>query len=799
MIEKIKIKQFGGIQNKEIELKEGLNVILGNNETGKSTFMQALFYLLFQNAKYLKTHKSFIEKAIPYPDGDMAQAVLLMNVGDEQWKLEKIWSNKRPMVSLHRGESILTDEEEIQAQLASILPYGEGTYAHIIFSSQEAFKKIFENIKKDNASYNQIKDLSKRLSIELSGLSVNAYQETLKKHYKELTSHWDMENQRPEGNRGIDNPYKKEVGKILGFYYEKENLKDKIQKSEINEDQIAALTEKLQKIKEELAETGKQRKNDELMEDDLRKYEQVRKEKKQQEKELTILTESYSRWGALELTELSLNQQLKEFSIKLEKVESEKQQRDRYEVLQGYQKKIKEAEIIEHTLQEAEQQLASVKVFTAEHKKQYEELMAELKFNRAKLEAVSMEFHVQRGQISLITSEEETCILQEGEKKTSHGYGKIIWEEDTQIEIKSLHLDVDRLRQEQQRIKESLDRLYNILELSEESEILKNFATYSVVSKTIEENKIKQKLLSFDFDREAITQELKNYAPQSIREKSILEQEYARLIEEQQVLSKQWDKIIYEKETLEKTYETKEKLLSLMMEQNYQVKKLEESIKAFTDKGITYEGDYDQFATDLRQLREKEKRLLYEESDVKQSLVEHEVQRPEISVEEMNELHQDLALNFEKALDQAKKISKIIEIFQETCYDLEKNSEGTLAAEFSHNLSYITQGKYNAIEMSDLDNLLIKSSDNMRNLNILSEGTFEAVILAFRLAVINQLSNGKKDFTILDDCLLNMDRDRQKRSAELIREHAKNSQVIFTTCNKEMAELLSENANLIQL
>ena len=36
-IKSVKTRQFAGIKNKEVEFEEGLNVLVGNNETGKST------------------------------------------------------------------------------------------------------------------------------------------------------------------------------------------------------------------------------------------------------------------------------------------------------------------------------------------------------------------------------------------------------------------------------------------------------------------------------------------------------------------------------------------------------------------------------------------------------------------------------------------------------------------------------------------------------------------------------------------------------------------------------------------
>ena len=53
-IEKIKINSFGNLQEKEIELKEGINIIQGENESGKSTllkFITTMFYGISKNKR----------------------------------------------------------------------------------------------------------------------------------------------------------------------------------------------------------------------------------------------------------------------------------------------------------------------------------------------------------------------------------------------------------------------------------------------------------------------------------------------------------------------------------------------------------------------------------------------------------------------------------------------------------------------------------------------------------------------------------------------------------------------------
>jgi predicted ATP-dependent endonuclease of OLD family len=51
IISRITLSPFAGIPHLDIDFTDGLNVILGANETGKSTVFHALYNVLFTEAK----------------------------------------------------------------------------------------------------------------------------------------------------------------------------------------------------------------------------------------------------------------------------------------------------------------------------------------------------------------------------------------------------------------------------------------------------------------------------------------------------------------------------------------------------------------------------------------------------------------------------------------------------------------------------------------------------------------------------------------------------------------------------
>ena len=78
-INKIYISAFGGLKDFTLELNDGLNVIYGNNEDGKSTvfaFIKAMFFGTGRNTKALSD--SIRLKYTPWDGSTMAGRIFLL-------------------------------------------------------------------------------------------------------------------------------------------------------------------------------------------------------------------------------------------------------------------------------------------------------------------------------------------------------------------------------------------------------------------------------------------------------------------------------------------------------------------------------------------------------------------------------------------------------------------------------------------------------------------------------------------------------------------------------------------------
>jgi len=95
-IESVRVQEFGPIDRLSVSLDEGLNVISGPNETGKSTLMRAIWFALTRRSTSQATEIRSIE---PNNGGTPAVEVCL-RVDGARYALEKVFNGQRGRTSL---------------------------------------------------------------------------------------------------------------------------------------------------------------------------------------------------------------------------------------------------------------------------------------------------------------------------------------------------------------------------------------------------------------------------------------------------------------------------------------------------------------------------------------------------------------------------------------------------------------------------------------------------------------------------------------------------------------------------
>lgn len=179
-IKRLYIKSFGSLADRELSLSDGINVIFGNNETGKSTFLSFFRFIFFGAKKQRGKELSFRDKYMPWDGSDMSGEIeFSMNGAD--YSLSRTVSasgRKKSAVLINKttGDTLDIDGDEIgkelfgiseQAFLKTLFLGAEGAQ---ITSDGEILTKI-SNVAKsgdDKVSYQTICDSINNSVAELS-------------------------------------------------------------------------------------------------------------------------------------------------------------------------------------------------------------------------------------------------------------------------------------------------------------------------------------------------------------------------------------------------------------------------------------------------------------------------------------------------------------------------------------------------------------------------------------------------------------------------------------------------------
>ena len=244
----IRSDQFAGIKDIDIELTDGINLILGENETGKSTLIELIYQTLFRGDKLDgRKDKGFMERFFPVPsesgvNGDCIDGTLIFEGNDGQYKLSREWDVRGGTASglVMPDRTRLKGAAKIDEVLSRELGYGQGIYNEVVFASQEreyaAIRHLLEETLPSKASgdpslMGELRSAVANAMLESGGVDVSELEEAIARKIEEYGSNWDDSTAygEPAGGRarhGLSNPWKKKVGKVLEAYYTKE-LKSK--------------------------------------------------------------------------------------------------------------------------------------------------------------------------------------------------------------------------------------------------------------------------------------------------------------------------------------------------------------------------------------------------------------------------------------------------------------------------------------------------------------------------------------------------------------------------------------------
>lgn len=141
-----------------------------------------------------------------------------------------------------------------------------------------------------------------------------------------------------------------------------------------------------------------------------------------------------------------------------------------------------------------------------------------------------------------------------------------------------------------------------------------------------------------------------------------------------------------------------------------------------------------------------------------------------------------------------------LEVLEESFYEVRRGYGGELQKQTQAIFSALTNGRYNSVSVSDGLEMSVEQTDvfGTRDLDFLSLGTTHQAYLSLRLAIVKLISKDDALPLFLDDSLSQYDDTRAERAMQFLKEFCAGSQGILFTCHNSICEIAREQGIEIQ-
>lgn len=782
--------QYAAAHNQSVSFAPGINVILGNNETGKSTMITGIYDTLVAGSKLdLRRDRIFIEQRFPSDGGNRIDGTVCMEIAGKEVLIEKTWDKTNK-----KYETVLDNkyyDSEAEEKIKELLEYNKSIYNNIVFGRQNNEAAIldwfysFIDGQNGNAEESVI-EAREKISGAFSaagGISEDLFLQKLDKRIDELSSRWNISLNAPEKNRGIKNPWMSGVGEILEAYYDLQKQKEKIDNAEYMISNIMQLEETLDKKKAQQKQLKKELQD--LMESqkDVENKEIYSQRKKEHEASVINLEHIKQEWLEL-LNEIPV---LNRLSEELE----EKQKRKCKEELRARLDKISALGEQKDKLQAA---LAGMDDIT-EDTEECRNLSNKIKTIRGTLGSAKLHTNIKMlsaNEGKITTADKEEIQIDGEYNEDVNGFVKILIPGIAEIMVSPQDVDITGLEKQ---ITEKQGKLDNILEkykITDISGLYKKEDEYWKNKRDFD--KLENELLNL-LNGETAKELEEKWQSISINNETDVRDGIEEEI--QDVLSGKRVKTIEERiavvQSIIDKYENEYNSISVLDGKISQTKNELSEIESRLDNMGSVTLSQKEFN------REKERITFLLDGSNGKSGLEYEIEElvlergsnianaEGIDLDIMKQEEKNLQEIFEQKKSLYYQYSKIKEDF-ESIKEQQSDKFDVFYDLFNEYLGIVTGGQV------QMDDGILKSSSNiLKNQELLSRGTKQTILLAFRLALLKYYYQDESGILVLDDVLLDMDPERREQSVKLLQEFAKDNQIIFTTCDPQIAEMLGGN------
>ena len=248
---KIRLYPFAGVIDKTFEFQDGLNIVCGPNEAGKSTLMKAIqAVLLIKTNLTPNNFKKTIDSYLTInPNGNISDTICIdleFESSGEKYYLSKKWNINKPSSSLKKeNEAAIQDDTNVQNKLNELINVNESTLKEVLFVDQNKIAGTLKSLAQSPEVTNAVDNLITNALLNTSGIQPGLLTEKLNEKFNELTQNWNLDTNSPtlgdKGKGGYDNRRAMNVGKILSQAYIIKDLESELENANNHERKLNQL------------------------------------------------------------------------------------------------------------------------------------------------------------------------------------------------------------------------------------------------------------------------------------------------------------------------------------------------------------------------------------------------------------------------------------------------------------------------------------------------------------------------------------------------------------------------------
>jgi uncharacterized protein YhaN len=785
--------QFAGVLNKvyppEGSFSDGINIVYGPNESGKTTMVNLLSRLMFQSVNIdRRSDKEFVQQCFPtvkrtgHP-GDFVDGTLSFQGEQGIYRLTKEWGKRSSCVLELPDHSKIADPAKISDILAKELLYSEGLFDSVIFPSQQgsdrALKVLLNASQKGNEkdiadTRQEILSVIQQAFVESGGASIEGLGAEIENQVSDLEGkHWDATQNVPKRNVSGAR-WSRDKGAILTAFYELEDAETKRCQIEALEHEIDQTRYEIGEIANKLTDTQEKQ----------RAFDKFRGQ-------LTARNANLDRKATLERDLKRMENIIRDWP----KLQSDAAQAERLSteldssiLLEKWQK----VSALQVEIGSLQQEIVSNGSVSKEDNRKATQLAQKINHLQRQLTGLNLLAH-----INLLNGHELQVVSVSTGQPIPIENGSIHLTESARLTIPGVvemiltpaDIDLDNLEEELHEFQQALEDILQRYKVQSVSQLDDRFEQCEDLQRKKERLNLQLETMLDGTTLDEL-QACADHVPSNTRTKSGIQADIKALCGNTSA-----NDFVSRKRALIDSYKKEftsivslEQQISLAKKNLLKLEQLLEESEEIPQEYLDIQ-DPDSYANiiqaDIQRLQEDRRR-----KDSSLGRMEERLDNlldgadPIRDCEEKNRILE----NLKAELAHWKHIQTVFLNLKET---LLTNPAGDLADRFEHYLSCISSGKVSTNMLSnDSLSLAVYSGEHRLTMDTLSEGTKDTVALAFRLAVLDYLYPDGGGLAVFDDPFTDMDAERKREACTLLKEFAQRHQVIFLTCSEEYSALL---------